>query len=188
MMSDVPWAVAWYGRHQCVWLTLNAQDDFFAINDYLKPVQALYLTPETMDGKFVSELVRSGEHSWGSFIALGSVAKSNSAGFPAPQRADRLFARPPVPHGPGTLENSAINLRRCPPQPVGNARPLRRFRRRFDNDQSRARRVAAVQLRVNRPRKRLRVMRNHAHPRKMFRRWNVRMGNDVAIQKLRLES
>ena len=55
MMSDVPWAVAWYGHRQCVWLTLNAQDDFFAINDNLKPVQALYLTPKTMDGKFVSE-------------------------------------------------------------------------------------------------------------------------------------
>ena len=58
MMSDVPWAVAWYGRRQCVWLTLNAQDDFFAINDYLKPVQALYLTPETMDGRFVSDWVQ----------------------------------------------------------------------------------------------------------------------------------
>ena len=55
MMSDVPWAVAWYGQRQCVWLTLNAQDDFFAINDYLKPVQALYLTPETMDAKFASD-------------------------------------------------------------------------------------------------------------------------------------
>ena len=79
MMSDVPWAVAWYGRHQCVWLTLNAQDDFFAINDYIKPVQALYFTPETMDGKFVSDLMRAGEHSWGNFIISGSAAKSNSA-------------------------------------------------------------------------------------------------------------
>ena len=58
MMSDVPWAVAWYGQRQCVWLTLNAQDDFFAINDYLKPVQALYLTPETMDAKLASDWVR----------------------------------------------------------------------------------------------------------------------------------
>src|SRR5450759_5966928 len=82
MMSDVPWAVAWYGRHQCVWLTLNAQDDFFAINDYLKPVQALYLTPETMDGKFVSDLVRSGEHSWGSFITLGVLQNQIPQGFP----------------------------------------------------------------------------------------------------------
>jgi hypothetical protein len=41
MMSDVPWAVAWYGRHQCVWLTLNSQDDFFAVFDNIKPVRAL---------------------------------------------------------------------------------------------------------------------------------------------------
>jgi hypothetical protein len=82
MMSDVPWAVAWYGRHQCVWLTLNAQDDFFAINDYVKPVQALYLTPETMDGKFVSDLVRSGEHSWGSFIVFGVLQNQIPQGFP----------------------------------------------------------------------------------------------------------
>ena len=96
MMSDVPWAVAWYGQHQCVWLTLNAQDDFFAINDYLKPVQALYLTPGTMDGKFVSDLVRSGEHSWGNFIALGVLQNQIPPGFPlrnAPTGflPDRLF-------------------------------------------------------------------------------------------------
>jgi hypothetical protein len=84
MMSDVPWAVAWYGRHQCVWLTLNAQDEFFAINDdfNLKPVLALYLTPKTMDGKFVSDLLRSGEHSWGSFIALGVLQNQIPQGFP----------------------------------------------------------------------------------------------------------
>ena len=75
MMSDVPWAVAWYGQRQCVWLTLNAQDDFYAINDYMKPVQALYLTPETMDCRFVSDWVRADEHSWGNFI-LQAVAQN----------------------------------------------------------------------------------------------------------------
>jgi hypothetical protein len=82
MMSDVPWAVAWYGQHQCVWLTLNTQDDFFAINDNLKPVQALYLTPETTDGKFVSDMVHSGEHGWGSFIALGVLQNQIPPDFP----------------------------------------------------------------------------------------------------------
>jgi hypothetical protein len=98
MMSDVPWAVAWYGRHQCVWLTLNAQDEFFAINDdfNLKPVLALYLTPKTMDGKFVSDMVHSGEHSWGSFIAVGVLQNQIPQGFPlrnAPTGflPDRLF-------------------------------------------------------------------------------------------------
>jgi 4-amino-4-deoxy-L-arabinose transferase-like glycosyltransferase len=82
MMSDVPWAVAWYGQHQCIWLTLNTQDDFFAVNDFLKPVQALYLTPETTDGKFVSDMVHSGEHGWGSFIALGVLQNQIPPDFP----------------------------------------------------------------------------------------------------------
>ena len=68
MMSDIPWAVAWYGDRQCVWLTLDAQTDFYAVNDYLKPVQALYLTPQTMDGKYVSEWLEAGTNSWGNFI------------------------------------------------------------------------------------------------------------------------
>jgi Dolichyl-phosphate-mannose-protein mannosyltransferase len=68
MMSDVPWAVAWYGNRQCVWLTLDWQDDFNAINKNLKPIQALYLTPQTMDGKFVTEWMEGSERSWGSFL------------------------------------------------------------------------------------------------------------------------
>ena len=68
MMSDVPWAVAWYGQRQCVWLTLDAQSEFFAVNDYIKPVQALYLTPETTNGKFISDWVQPHDLSWGAFI------------------------------------------------------------------------------------------------------------------------
>ncbi|MGO9588339.1 MAG: ArnT family glycosyltransferase [Limisphaerales bacterium] len=75
MMSDVPWAVAWYGRHQCVWLTLNAQDDFFALNDNIKTVQALYLTTETMDGKFISDILHNSGPGWGGFV-LQAVAQN----------------------------------------------------------------------------------------------------------------
>jgi hypothetical protein len=82
MMSDVPWAVAWYGNRQCIWLTLNAQDDFFAVNDDWKTVQALYLTPQTMDGKFVSDWVRAGEHSWGNFIITGALQNQIPQSFP----------------------------------------------------------------------------------------------------------
>jgi hypothetical protein len=66
-MSDVPWAVAWYGNRQCVWLSLNAQDQFYAINA-IKPVCALYLTPQTMDGKFVSQWMEGDERGWGRFV------------------------------------------------------------------------------------------------------------------------
>ena len=81
MMSDVPWAVAWYGRRQCVWLTPNAQSDFFAINDNLKPVQALYLTPLTTDGKFLSDWVLN-ERSWGDFVLQGVLQNQIPSGFP----------------------------------------------------------------------------------------------------------
>jgi hypothetical protein len=67
MMSDAPWAVAWYGNRQCVWLTLDWQDEFSAVSS-LKTVQGLYLTPQMMDGKFVSEWMEGSERSWGGFL------------------------------------------------------------------------------------------------------------------------
>jgi len=82
MMSDVPWAVAWYGHHQCVWLTLNAQDDFNAINYWLKPVQALYLTPETMDDKLLSDCLRSPAGGWGNFLLKSLVQNQIPSSFP----------------------------------------------------------------------------------------------------------
>ena len=68
VMSDVPWAVAWYGERQCVWLTLNTGDDFYAVNDFLKPVAALYLTSETLDVKLLSDCLRTPPDSWGNFV------------------------------------------------------------------------------------------------------------------------
>jgi len=90
-MSDVPWAMAWYGHRQCVWLTLKAspdasdpttREDFLAINDYLKPIGALYLTPKTMDARFFSEWISAGELSWGSFILESFVKKELPPAFP----------------------------------------------------------------------------------------------------------
>jgi hypothetical protein len=88
MMSDIPWALAWYGNRQCVWLTQNAQSEFFAIHDFLKPVRGLYLTPQTMDNRFLSQWVRAGEHSWASFILESMLRNRIPETFPlrkAPQ-------------------------------------------------------------------------------------------------------
>lgn len=75
VMSDVPWAVAWYGQRQCVSLTDDAQNEFFALNDYIKPVSALYLTMQTMNGRLISDCVRNGPTSWGHFI-LNAVTQN----------------------------------------------------------------------------------------------------------------
>lgn len=82
MMSDVPWAVAWYGRRQCVWLTLDAQDEFFALNDYMKPVSALYLSMQTMDGKLVSDCFRNSDASWGHFVLEATTRNQIPLNFP----------------------------------------------------------------------------------------------------------
>jgi len=82
MMSDVPWAVAWYGNRQCVWLTLDWQDEFNAINKNFKPVSALYLTPQTMDGRFVTEWMEGSERSWGGFILKALTDKRVPDKFP----------------------------------------------------------------------------------------------------------
>jgi len=90
-MSDVPWAMAWYGQRQSVWLTLkcaadakdpSVQENFFAIHDYQKPINLLYLTPRTMDARFLTEWIRAGEQSWGSFILESMVKKKVPDFFP----------------------------------------------------------------------------------------------------------
>jgi hypothetical protein len=55
LMTDLPWASAWYGRRQSIWLTLRfragasekSKESFFEVNA-LKPVKALYLSVKTM--------------------------------------------------------------------------------------------------------------------------------------------
>jgi hypothetical protein len=89
-MSDVPWAMAWYGRRQSVWLTLRAtpdkdaipHEDFFAISDYQKPITMLYLTPQTMDSRFLSQWMQAGEISWGTFVVNALVKGQLPASFP----------------------------------------------------------------------------------------------------------
>jgi hypothetical protein len=68
IMSDIPWAVAWYGDRQCSWTTLNSGYEFFQFNDYFKPVNALYLTHDTLDGRLVSDCLHGGTQSWSHFV------------------------------------------------------------------------------------------------------------------------
>jgi len=88
VMSDMPWATAWYGRRQSVWMTLNVQDpkyhdDFYAINDSIKPVRALYLTPLSMDARFFSQMLKGQDWAWGKFVVDGLVLTNGlPPGFP----------------------------------------------------------------------------------------------------------
>jgi len=68
MMSDMPWAVAWYGRHPCISLSRDTQDNFSAVNDYFQPVKGVYLTTLTLDDKYFSNVLRSDPGGWNRLV------------------------------------------------------------------------------------------------------------------------
>lgn len=88
MISDIPWAVAWYGNRQCLWLTRNPEGQFYQVHDYIKPIRCLYLTPETTDSRILTDWVRSGDRSWPTFI-LESLLRNR-----APEKFPLRFAQP----------------------------------------------------------------------------------------------
>jgi hypothetical protein len=54
LMSDAPWAVAWYADRTAIWLPFDAEGhpgekDFFAINDNVHPIAGIYLTQAILE-------------------------------------------------------------------------------------------------------------------------------------------
>jgi len=66
VMSDVPWAVAWYSNRKCVHLTQNPSEPFIKMNDEIQTVNAIYLTQVTLDSRMVSEVFNK-RNSWSPF-------------------------------------------------------------------------------------------------------------------------
>jgi hypothetical protein len=116
-MTDLPWATAWYGRQQSVWLSLEyrskptgrRRNDFWEINDRIKPVRGLYLSTRTMKtvesetiweyGFFVEQSDRTGGNAseadanwrwkggpatgdWAEFILQTLIKRQVPTGFP----------------------------------------------------------------------------------------------------------
>ena len=91
IMSDIPWAVAWYGKRQAIWITLTWRKEFYEITDFHKPVAALYLTQRTIDSRFLSNWVRGENHGWGNFLLETIVRKEVPTGFPLSKSPQGLF-------------------------------------------------------------------------------------------------
>jgi len=76
VMSDIPWATAWYGQRQCVWLTANGLQEFYSINDFQKSIQELYFSPVTLNAMSASQLGKQATGStWDNFV-LEVVART----------------------------------------------------------------------------------------------------------------
>jgi hypothetical protein len=90
MMSDMPWAVAWYGNRKCLWVTLDApsniqrsdHSDFYTMHDFQKPIQGILLTRVTTDAKWFSQMIKGQDYVWGKFMLECLLRTNVPSGFP----------------------------------------------------------------------------------------------------------
>ena len=69
-VSDIPWAMAWYGQRNSVWLPVKMEPDFFEIHQE-KPIETLHLSRkelEKLDSRDLSHFHQTGEPTWGFLI------------------------------------------------------------------------------------------------------------------------
>jgi len=90
MMSDMPWAVAWYGDRECVWCTWDVDREFIALHR-ARPIAALYLTSVTLDRKLVSELERGENKLWGMLATEAIVNGEIPVAFPLEEGFSEWF-------------------------------------------------------------------------------------------------
>ncbi len=67
--SDLPWAMAWDGDRQTVWLPMTI-DEFYEISDFVAPnnVRFMFLTPYMLDAKRQSEIMKGEFKGWAGLI------------------------------------------------------------------------------------------------------------------------
>ena len=63
LVSDIPWAVAWYADRSAIWEPLEERD-FLQINYDVKRVSGIYLTQETLLRQNVLEMVSGYQRYW----------------------------------------------------------------------------------------------------------------------------
>jgi hypothetical protein len=80
IMSDIPWAVAWYGQRDSLWLSLkyredaqrSLRNDFYASFEAVRPIRALYLSFQALKAVETQPLwdwaLREGEEGWEKFV------------------------------------------------------------------------------------------------------------------------
>lgn len=82
IMTDIPAGLAWYGQRRSLGLTYDLEKHFLEINDYHKPIAMVYLTPVTLDGKFLSQLLSANGRAWGLLMLESIIRREVPAAFP----------------------------------------------------------------------------------------------------------
>ncbi|MBI5686566.1 MAG: glycosyltransferase family 39 protein [Verrucomicrobia bacterium] len=69
MISDQPWAVAWYGDRRCVWAPYKLSE-LYKINDLHQHIAALLLTPVTLNNRFLTEILTDEWKPWAGVLGF----------------------------------------------------------------------------------------------------------------------
>ncbi len=76
ILSDIPWAVAWYANRTSVWLPRD-QDQYRALDDYVEGMgrrfAGIFLSPVSVDGHMVTEISRGTYADWREVIMNGEA-------------------------------------------------------------------------------------------------------------------
>ncbi|MGB0580678.1 MAG: hypothetical protein ACPGVU_13320, partial [Limisphaerales bacterium] len=80
-ISDVPWAMAWYGDRKCAWIPADFGEGFIKIYRH-QPVSAVYLTSLSLDGRLISDQLKGRDPAFGRFVAEAVVNEEVPDGFP----------------------------------------------------------------------------------------------------------
>ncbi len=83
IVSDMPWAVAWYARRDSLWLPVSPEE-FLELHDFDRlgrPYGGMFLTPITESAGFMNEIVRGKYKPW-----IAQILRTPSkGGFPFPK-------------------------------------------------------------------------------------------------------
>lgn len=86
LMSDIPWAAAWYGEREALWMPLHVRnesgDDFFSIHFRQRLVKAVMLSPMTTNGRFQEDFLSNTDQPWGVFFLNILFRSQLPEGFP----------------------------------------------------------------------------------------------------------
>jgi hypothetical protein len=74
MVSDQPWAVAWYGNRRCIWIPMQ-REQFYKINDLHQHIAAMLLTPVSLNRRFLSEVIYDEWWPWADVLRFLKVPR-----------------------------------------------------------------------------------------------------------------
>ena len=101
IMSDLPWAIAWYGDRRSVWLTRDIDPGFWIVDREFQKINGLYLTPRTTGRSILASHGPCDGGGGGGDRQDGAAGLDPGSGADPRGRSGPACARRPDPTGPG---------------------------------------------------------------------------------------